>query len=426
MGNRGPSTWGEIVDVAYDLDVDDELWLDGFTREIRTHMDQGFGLYAYVYDLSDPAHFKPRTIHFQGCSPAIQRFAHAAVAATTPDIVRDVLLPHAAGTSSDVLGRRRLAEVYARMAVDTPADTLALNAVDPTGVGCLVVAPLRAMTRLPARQRWSWARMAAHLAGGHRLRRRLRVGPGRPSLDTAEAIFDPRGRVKHAVASAADSGALTWLRDAALRTDRARSRRSADPGATFDLWPVLVDGRWSIVDRFDTDGRRFFVAWRNDPPLPPEVRLTEREFQVARYVSLGHPNKLVAYALGLRTSTVATHLASAQAKLGVRSRVELISLVRTLGHGSSYFQLSALDFAVAGAPKTIAAVATLTPTEQELVDHVLGGRSDREIATARGTSARTVANQLRTLFAKLGVTSRSELAARAIRAADGKRYDRGE
>lgn len=57
---------------------------------------------------------------------------------------------------------------------------------------------------------------------------------------------------------------------------------------------------------------------------------------------------------------------------------------------------------------------TLTPAERQIRDALLRGCSHREIAAARGTSIRTVANQVARVFRKLGVTSRAELAALAL------------
>jgi DNA-binding CsgD family transcriptional regulator len=53
----------------------------------------------------------------------------------------------------------------------------------------------------------------------------------------------------------------------------------------------------------------------------------------------------------------------------------------------------------------------LTAAEAEVVELVVRGRSNREIADARGTSPATVANQLSAVFRKLGVHSRSDLVA---------------
>src|SRR5689334_12308477 len=59
----------------------------------------------------------------------------------------------------------------------------------------------------------------------------------------------------------------------------------------------------------------------------------------------------------------------------------------------------------------------LTLAEREVLKAVLRGASNDEIAASRGVSTNTVANQLRSIYSKLGVGSRRELAARYMRAA---------
>jgi DNA-binding CsgD family transcriptional regulator len=53
--------------------------------------------------------------------------------------------------------------------------------------------------------------------------------------------------------------------------------------------------------------------------------LTDRERQVVLQAALGFTNKEIAYALGISDSTVRVLMARAAEKLGVRSRVELLS-----------------------------------------------------------------------------------------------------
>jgi len=53
----------------------------------------------------------------------------------------------------------------------------------------------------------------------------------------------------------------------------------------------------------------------------------------------------------------------------------------------------------------------LTPAEHEVVAAIEAGMSNAQIARARGTSARTVANQIASIFKKLKVGSRAELVA---------------
>jgi DNA-binding CsgD family transcriptional regulator len=59
---------------------------------------------------------------------------------------------------------------------------------------------------------------------------------------------------------------------------------------------------------------------------------------------------------------------------------------------------------------------SLTPTEREVVAQVATGRSNAEIGATLLVSPGTVRTHLRSVFAKLGVTSRAELAARAATA----------
>ncbi len=53
----------------------------------------------------------------------------------------------------------------------------------------------------------------------------------------------------------------------------------------------------------------------------------------------------------------------------------------------------------------------LTDAEYDVARDAIEGFSNAEIARRRGRSARTVANQLASIYRKLGVTSRAELAA---------------
>jgi DNA-binding CsgD family transcriptional regulator len=58
----------------------------------------------------------------------------------------------------------------------------------------------------------------------------------------------------------------------------------------------------------------------------------------------------------------------------------------------------------------------LSPSEYAIAQFVIDGKRTTEIAAARGTTARTIANQLSSIFRKLNVSGRSALRAHAIRA----------
>ncbi len=53
---------------------------------------------------------------------------------------------------------------------------------------------------------------------------------------------------------------------------------------------------------------------------------------------------------------------------------------------------------------------TLTDSERHVTELTLKGFTNEEIATLRGVSHRTVANQLQAIYRKLGIGSRVELA----------------
>jgi DNA-binding CsgD family transcriptional regulator len=57
----------------------------------------------------------------------------------------------------------------------------------------------------------------------------------------------------------------------------------------------------------------------------------------------------------------------------------------------------------------VSAPPGLSAAEREVARAALEGRSNAEIAALRGTSVRTVANQLQSIFRKLGVSGRTEL-----------------
>jgi DNA-binding CsgD family transcriptional regulator len=80
-------------------------------------------------------------------------------------------------------------------------------------------------------------------------------------------------------------------------------------------------------------------------------------------------------------------------------------------HMTAYRMRAGIDnLAVFSIPLgTVAAVRGLTTAEREVLAEVLAGASNRQIAERRGTSERTVANQVARLFRHFGVRSRAQL-----------------
>ncbi|WP_437961373.1 LuxR C-terminal-related transcriptional regulator [Sorangium sp. So ce119] len=323
------------VEQAYRVELSTAAWLDALARGAKEYFDDGMGTLAMCYDASDPE--RPRMLDVCSIDTARdqRQVLPAMFAAHGPTLVHTSL--RFSGCTSmrrrfvELFGERETAGHVERLfeycGGARPADFLQVSAFEPDGSGVMFGAFRRTSRPPPRRELRRWQRLVAHLHSAVRLRRSL-GGAGAIDATSAEAVVEAGGRVQHATGPARQ--ALGSLREAAWAIDRARGRRS-DPDERLDLWPALVSGRWSLLEHFERDGRRYFVAVENEPACRDPRALTERERQVVHFAAFGHSDKWIAYALGLSASRVASHLASARRKLGLRSRVELVRFLRELG-----------------------------------------------------------------------------------------------
>jgi DNA-binding NarL/FixJ family response regulator len=74
------------------------------------------------------------------------------------------------------------------------------------------------------------------------------------------------------------------------------------------------------------------------------------------------------------------------------------------------FDLAGDEFLLLTFPADRTHFGNLTSAEQEIASELLRGKSYRQVARLRGSKYGTVANQIRSIFRKLQVHSRSELA----------------
>lgn len=175
-----------------------------------------------------------------------------------------------------------------------------------------------------------------------------------------------------------------------------------------DAWRALVEGRYTLVDFHEARGRRLLLVYENPFHFATPRSLTKAQLDVVALASRSHTNRQIATALGTSVSTVANHLSAALGKLGLR-RTELVrylgwELEAAVDHGMIE-ELRVLS--TNGRPGLR---GHLTPAERSVAAMAVRGLSNREIAAARSSSRRTVANQLASVYEKLGVCSRSELA----------------
>ncbi len=406
--------WISLVEAAYDLTSSRREWLEGLLRHAAPLLEGGDSVTGQIVCNEVPG-VVVEEVAVVGDQANVE-YVKRSIATAPPEgldlvyrsgitasTLSEVLFPNVPGS----------AEAFAAATEGRYRDTLGVVAY--TGVGRIVAVntPLAVPRLMSPRERRLWTQAAAHLGAGLRLRHLLAAAPS--DADRTEAIFTPGARACDARGPARRGSTLEHLREAVKRVETARGRlRREDPGQALSLWEGLVMGRWSLVDRFESDGRRFVVAVRNDPPLGDPRGLTPRELQVADLVGLGRPTKEVGYTLGISESAVNNALGRIRAKLGLGSRSELVAF---FAPGGVRARLARVDVGeqpllvgsyggAAGGP-----LQTLTDAERDVALLLLQGATNRAIAARRGSSENTVANQIKSVFAKLGVRSRAELTA---------------
>ena len=407
--------WISVVEAAYRLEGSGERWTQGVLEACAPLLDLGEGLVGCEFRRSGQGYIIEcvATRGVRGAERAVRRilgFQGARIGA-------DLLFRSGVDFSSvsEAMGERAdVGEAVFRGATrGRYADGWGGIAHTGDGRALVVGTGLLERQRPDAATCSRWSRAASHLGAGLRLLRTLERACG-GARD--EAVLDSGGTVHHACGPARAQCARDALRDAVRRIDRARTRAGrADADTALASWEALVCGRWSLVDRFDADGRRYLVARRNDPAVSDPRGLSRCEAQAAEFLSLGHSEKQIGYALGISSAAVSRSIRSAVRKLGLRSRAQTASCSppsSSSKHPPSAARPANRDASSARERPQPLAFEPLSGAEREIATLVSSGRSDGEIARLRGASTRTIGNQLGAIYRKLGIHSRTELAAR--------------
>jgi DNA-binding NarL/FixJ family response regulator len=265
----------------------------------------------------------------------------------------------------------------------------ARDAVSMTGnvgrISFSVFALQTAPTKLVSREHALLTRVCLHLEQSLS----FRLEPG-----SEVGVLEPGGRVLHAVASARGRAARERLTRHVRAVEGVRTRRGRTALNAIGVWTALVSGRWGLIERTDSDGRRHYVILENPEHTDRFRALSSLETRVVELSASGLSGKLVAYALGVSASVVSHSLASAALKTGCSSRTELVRVAAMLlrSRGPSRFGHK------------------LTPAERDVLGLVRAGFSNAEIAVQRRSSESTVANQVASLLRKARVPTRRVLA----------------
>jgi DNA-binding CsgD family transcriptional regulator len=304
----------EIVEAIYREEKSERAWIDGILEAARPALDRGCGLVGFPFEANASGVFVS-WVRVLGTSAGVSPALVKAVMATARDDVQVSQAYRAticATGSEHGLTLKPGFELLRRKGVH---DALAINGFDTAGHGVYFGPLLARETALDSAFRARFSRVAAHLGVGLRYRRLAKA------TARAEAVFDPGAKLLHAEGAATTRTARSALKNAVVAIDRARGRqRRTDPDRALAAWQGLVDARWSLVDQFESDGKRYVVARENEPLAVPFAALSKRERQIVGYVALGHASKLIAYELGISHSTVRVLVHRAMRKLRVKGR----------------------------------------------------------------------------------------------------------
>lgn len=183
------------------------------------------------------------------------------------------------------------------------------------------------------------------------------------------------------------------------------------------MWHELLDGRWQLIDRVQRECELILIGTQNHNA--ERFALSKDERRVAQQLGLGLGTKQIAHLLGVTSSTIGLRARQVQRKLGLASRCELASAFAPHALPSTLSLLHVRGRALLVGRICLTALdqpCTLSPAERTVARLLIAGASNADIARTRGSAIRTVANQVQSIFRKLEVRSRTELAAHIVRA----------
>src|SRR6185436_8600882 len=183
----------------------------------------------------------------------------------------------------------------------------------------------------------------------------------------------------------------------------------ADMTRAIELWPELVAGRWNLLEPFTVAGVRYIIAYRNQEEASTLHALRPREQVILEFALAGHSGNWIALELNLSESNVTRVLGKALSQIGVADIAALAGLQTALFEPLDSPPDAGIHLAMTRLAAAAISVSCLSRAERAIVAGILGGKHRAAIARERGTSLRTVAHQIASIYKKLRVSSRREL-----------------
>lgn len=210
------------------------------------------------------------------------------------------------------------------------------------------------------------------------------------------------------------------IRIAAIAAD---ANSTSEISAT-DVWRELTRGEcWVVLELFTEERCYLVLASRRDDVTQS---MEGRRLEILQAVLGGLPQNNVAIDLSLAPSTVALNSRLGLEAFGVsgkpsRAHPLLMLAARAASEPSlawarcSTFAINEHQLRVVSAPRPDTHLKrTLPPAELAVIRRLVEGSTYAQIAEERGTSTRTIANQITAVFRRLRVSGRNELLQRLL------------
>jgi len=211
-----------------------------------------------------------------------------------------------------------------------------------------------------------------------------------------------------------------------------------------ELWDQLVCGRVHVVDTFHSEQWCYLLLELRPPDGQPRRPLSERKTEMLARTLRGERQKAVAVDLRLAPSTIALTVSECLKSMGLDGRaarvpIPLVMAAHALTEETPFTHGRASELALelpgvadlpvdalrggGGRPCRVVSVprpdtelgAILSGAEHAVARLLVEGKSYAEMAWLRGTSVRTVANQVASIFQKTGVSGRAEFLSALVR-----------
>ncbi len=197
-----------------------------------------------------------------------------------------------------------------------------------------------------------------------------------------------------------------------------RCQTMVDPA---DIWPALVSGRARVVASGNTDAHHYLRLVRIETTTRAKG-LNARRIRMLERVLLGDAPKVVAADSGCATSTVASAVGDCLNAMGLDRRCSRIPLLLVLMLHALRGKAQRVPFRVerragqledwqlvSSARLELSLSRRLSAGELAVARLLVEGKSHLEIAQHRGSAMRTVANQIASIYHKLGISGRIDL-----------------